>query len=825
MADSRERSFGGARARADDIEVVYDASAAPATYNDFLEPIDERVPFDQVPDLKAFARTSFERNFNLTVAVAVAVALAAIASLVVAFSDGVVVLFVMLVGIGAAVFGLWLGLWVLARSEGPREMVKVSTAIRLGAEGYFRTQYTAIAKLSLVCAGCLFLFYNLRSSKDSTELSNFTVATTSSISFLLGALCSGVSGFIGMWMSVRANVRVAAAARSSYNDSVQIAIRGGGFAGLLVVTTVVVGITTLFVVNRILHPQIGVGKIPHLLTGFGFGASLVALFAQLGGGIYTKGADVGADLVGKVEAGIPEDDPRNPAVIADLVGDNVGDCAGRGADLFESISAEIVGSMIIAASLTESAAIGDRTVAFMFFPLVIHALDLVISTVAFMLVRTTSGASVSAFAAEAGGDAVVDNLENPITILKRGFMYALGMSVASTGLASFFLLHSDKHPSAWWRFALCGYLGVGVCFAFLLVTQYYTDYAFSPVRQIALAANSGHGTTVIIGMAKGLESTCAPILVVSVGLLVSYGLGESAIPGGGLFGTAVATMGMLSSAVYVLAADVFGPICDNSGGIAEMSHAPAHVRAITDSLDAVGNVTKAITKGYSVGSAGLASFLLFRAFMDVVNEQSADKSFTTIDFAKPPVFVGALLGAMLVFLFSSYALAAVGVTATRVVEEVRRQFAQYPGIMNGTQEPDYSACVSIVAACALREMIRPGLLAVLSPIVVGFSFRFIGGRTGSPLLGPECVAGFLMSSTIAGLLLSLTLNNAGGAWDNAKKYIETGHFGGKGSDAHKAAVTGDTVGDPFKDTAGPSLHVLIKLLATISLVLGPVFIA
>jgi len=426
------------------------------------------------------------------------------------------------------------------------------------------------------------------------------------------------------------------------------------------------------------------------------------------------------------------------------------------------------------------------------------------------------GASSSANAASA--------LEDPLDVLKRGYAVALSLSALVVVFCSRWLLHTPDHPDAWWKFAMCGLLGLCNALAFLQLAQYYTDYAYEPVRRIAAASNTGHGTNIIVGVAVGLESTALAAMCTGVSILIAYHLGSWAIPGGGLFGTSVATMGMLSSAVYVLAMDTFGPIADNAGGIVEMSDQPEIVRDITDRLDAVGNVTKAATKGYSIGSAGLACFLLFSAFMDVVQEQSG-LPFNTIDFAVPEVFVGGLFGGMLVFAFSGMAVQAVGRCAQDVVNEVRRQFAERPGIMDYSQSPDYNQCVAIVTEAALQEMKKPGALALFFPVGVGFVFRFIGGLQGKPLLGPTVLAAFLMVATITGILLSLFLNNAGGAWDNAKKYIETGMYGGKGSEAHKAAVTGDTVGDPFKDTAGPSLHVLIKLLSTVSLVLGPVFIS
>ena len=566
--------------------------------------------------------------------------------------------------------------------------------------------------------------------------------------------------------------------------------------------------------------------------------------------------------------GIPEDDPRNPAVIADLVGDNVGDCAGRGADLFESISAEIIGAMLLGGSLATTQRLDSEvTLNYMMFPLLIHSFDMLVSTAGVLSIRVKKSGNVilteeqqasvpkrpsynkdlegggleqvpkpgspgsgnatdilDQYGGPAPGGSSASALEDPLDVLKRGYAVALSLSAIAILFSSRWLLHTPDFPDAWWKFALCGLLGLCNALAFLQLAQYYTDYAFEPVRRIAAASTTGHGTNIIIGVAVGLESTALAAGCTGVSILLAYSLGDWAIPGGGLFGTSVATMGMLSSAVYVLAMDTFGPIADNAGGIVEMAEAPEIVRDITDRLDAVGNVTKAATKGYSIGSAGLACFLLFSAFMDVVQDVSG-LPFKSVDFAIPAVFVGGLFGGMLVFAFSGLAIQAVGKCAQDVVNEVRLQFAERPGIMDGSQKPDYTRCVAIVTAAALAEMRKPGLLALTLPIAVGFVFRFVGSLQGRPLLGPTVLAGFLMVATITGILLSLFLNNAGGAWDNAKKYIETGKYGGKGSEAHKAAVTGDTVGDPFKDTAGPSLHVLIKLLATVSLVLGPVFIS
>ena len=568
-----------------------------------------------------------------------------------------------------------------------------------------------------------------------------------------------------------------------------------------------------------------------MLVGYGFGASFVALFAQLGGGIYTKAADVGADLVGKVEAGIPEDDPRNPATIADLVGDNVGDCSARGADLFESIAAEVISAMILGGSMARRAGVPDGVASgFVAFPLVVHALDCVVTALGIVSVSSVSPSRNRG--STAGNDAEKKNTEeDPYETLKGGYHVALGLSVVCFLVASRFMLASASAPGAWFRFFQCGAIGAGAAYAFVFIAQYYTDYKYPPVRVIAEASTTGHGTNIIAGVGVGMESTAAPVVVISGAIVASYWCGQTAglvdaatgQPTGGLFGTAVATMGMLSTAAYVLTMDVFGPIADNAGGIVEMSEQPESVRDITDQLDSVGNTTKATTKGYAIGSAALASFLLFSAYMDEVASFTG-KAFDAVDIAVPEVFVGGLLGSMIVYLFTAFACTAVGRSAQEVVTEVRRQFAERPGIMTRECKPDYSRCVSIVARSALREMIKPGLLAVLGPVAVGVAFRYVGAWTGQELLGARAVAGMLMFATVSGILMALFLNTAGGAWDNAKKYVETGAHGGKNSEAHKAAVTGDTVGDPFKDTAGPSIHVLIKMLATITLVMAPMFL-
>jgi K(+)-stimulated pyrophosphate-energized sodium pump len=675
--------------------------------------------------------------------------------------------------------------FVVAQDIGTPQMQKISNAIKQGAEAFIRRQNKTILLLALVLAVIIYKGYYFGKGDG-------ILARRMTISFVAGALCSVLAGFSGMWVSIRSNIRAASAARTSLNRALQIALRGGAVTGLSVVSLSLLGVGLLFFLfDGLNNPT----EVPTQIVAFGFGASFVALFAQLGGGIYTKAADVGADLVGKVEAGIPEDDPRNPAVIADLVGDNVGDCAGRGADLFESTAAENVGAMILGAALFPVFGIKG-----ILFPLVARAFGLIASIVGVMVVKMREE-------------------EDPMSALNRGFYVTTVLAMCGFGVAVYLLLDGNM------KLFFAGLIGIMTSFLFVFITQYYTEYRFRPVKMIAAACTTGPATTISAGFAIGLECVAFPVLVISGAILGSYYLGIHAGLVGvseqaaGLYGTAIATMGMLSTAAYILAMDTFGPITDNAGGIVEMSHQPDEVRQRTDRLDAVGNTTKALTKGYAIGSAALAAFLLFSAYIDevkVLMHLPADAPFT-VDIGNVPVFTGALLGAMLVFLFSSFAIKAVGSAAQTIIEEVRRQFRENPGIMAGTSDPDYGTCVDIVTRSALKAMIVPGLLAVVSPVAVGLVFRMFH-------VGAYAVAAFLMVGTITGILMATLMNNSGGAWDNAKKFIEMGNYGGKGSEAHKAAVVGDTVGDPFKDTAGPSLHVLIKLLSTITLVAAPLFI-
>ncbi|MGC1296201.1 MAG: sodium-translocating pyrophosphatase [Alloacidobacterium sp.] len=733
-------------------------------------------------------------------------------------SDSLYLWIALAVGILGLVAALVFARSVLGSDTGTAEMQRISDAIRQGAEAFMRRQYGTIAMIAVALAIILYLGYRL--SPFTAPYANKVV-----ISFLIGATCSALAGQTGMWVSIRSNIRTASAARSSLGKALQIALRGGAVTGLIVVALSLLGVGVLFLAfGGLSHPQ----RTPFELVGFGFGASLVALFAQLGGGIYTKAADVGADLVGKVEAGIPEDDPRNPAVIADLVGDNVGDCAGRGADIFESTAAENVGAMILGAALYPVFGIKG-----ILFPLIVQAINLIASIVGVSIVHSKED-------------------EDPMHALNKGYYVTSFVALVGFAAAVYYMLQGR-----WWLLG-CGICGIVTSFLFVRITEYYTETRFRPVQSIAKASLTGPATNIISGLAVGMETPAVPVVVIGCALLLSYYFGVRGLAdvatisdySKGIYGTAIATMGMLSSAAYILAMDTFGPITDNAGGIIEMSNQPHSIREKTDKLDAAGNTTKALTKGYAIGSASLAAFLLFSAYLEAIHDIVSQRlaaagetlpaswSFSNVNLASVPVFVGALLGAMLTYLFSSMAIKAVGRAAQTVIQDVHQQFKENPGIMEGTSQPDYGRCVHIVTGAALKEMILPGVLAVAMPLAVGVIFRRFSSTfnlkelADSPtihgvpinLSGAEAVAALLMVGTISGILLAMLMNNGGGAWDNAKKYIETGAYGGKRSEAHKAAVVGDTVGDPFKDTAGPSLHVLIKLLATVTLVLAPLFV-
>jgi K(+)-stimulated pyrophosphate-energized sodium pump len=731
-------------------------------------------------------------------------------------------------------FASYLVLYVLRKDTGTASMQKIANAIFLGATAFLRRQYQTIALLSLVAAvvvAGLLALLGQGSQADKISLAGHTA-----VAFLVGALCSGLSGYIGMYVAVKSNSRTASAATRSLGEALMVSLRGGAVSGFLVVALSLLGVSLLFLLfGGLSQPAL----TPSLIVGFGFGASFVALFAQLGGGIYTKAADVGADLVGKVEANIPEDDPRNPAVIADLVGDNVGDCAGRGADLFESMAAENIGTMILGAVLYQA----THNVGWLLFPLVLGAFGIIASSVGVLSIRSS---------------AVIEpgqiNGRDPSVVamgqLNMGYYITCVISVLGIFLGSYLLLNTGNAsanygiaPWLWYAFAGC--IGILLSIAFVFITQYYTAGTWRPVREIAEASMTGAATTIISGVSIGFECVVLPVLCICAALGLSYFFGSQVhiplalqetgvIDVSGIFGTAAATVGMLMGCAYILAMDTFGPITDNAGGISEMSGQSEAVRNVTDALDSVGNTTKALTKGYGLGSAALAAFVLFSAYLDVLYSYKHDPKVYRVDLANITTFIAALIGLALIFIFCSLAIRAVGTAAKRMIEEVRRQFKAMPNIMAEDPadrvDPDYARCVEISTNGALRAMILPGAIAVLTPVLVGV------------ILGPEAAAGMLMVATMGGIVMALFLNNSGGAWDNAKKYIEAGNLRvdvkgnvvapydsqgivlGKKSEAHKASVIGDTVGDPFKDTAGPSLHVLIKLLSTITLVFAPLYI-
>ena len=713
-----------------------------------------------------------------------------------------------LIGLGFA--GL-LALWVLRQPEGTPQMREVGEAIKQGARAFLKRQYTTIAYIAAILALLFGVALGLHGDWD--------LGIKTAIAFALGATFSGISGNIGMHISIRSNTRSAAGATRSFNDALVTALRGGAVSGLSIVAMSLLGIAILYYGFTAIGTGFSstqyascLGDFPGqtamctaeasqyplvlAIVGIGFGARRVALFAQLGGGINTQAADGGAGLVGKVEAGIPEDDPRNPAVVADLVGDNVGDCAGRGADLFESTAAENIGAMVLGVVLYPFFGIAG-----ILFPLVARGFGIIASVVGTYVVRARED-------------------EAPMSALNRGFLTTTVIAMALFGFAAWAMLEpqipAGVSSLTWLYFWICGIVGMINAVIYVLITQYYTEARYHSVRDIAQASETGPATNIITGFSVGLEATWYPAIAVSAAILISYWLGNlTGIPNGGLYGTAIATMGMLAPAAYILAMDTFGPIVDNGAGVAQFSGQADTVRRNMDKLDAAGNTTKALTKGYAVGSAALAAFLLFNAFLTEAQVKS-------VDLKNPETFIGAIIGAALVFIFSARAIRAVGKAAWTIIKDVRDQFHENPGIMAGTSKPDYGRSVDIVTKAALREMVVPGLLAVITPVAVGFLFKYVRITAGLP--AGEPVAGTLMVGTIAGVLLALVLNTGGGAWDNAKKYIEEGHYGGKGSFAHKAGVVGDTVGDPFKDTAGPSLHIVVKLLSTITLVMAPLLI-
>jgi len=693
-----------------------------------------------------------------------------------------------LAGLVALIFGLYFYRSIFSKDTGTDEMRAISDAISDGAMAYLSRQYKTIGIIAIVLAVILGIFLEWQIA----------------VAFLIGAAFSALSGFIGMYVSVNSNIRTASAARRSLKEALTTSFRGGAISGVAVAGLSLLGVFALIMLfEYVWGMELGLKYI----VGYAFGASLAALFAQLGGGIYTKAADVGADLVGKVEAGIPEDDPRNPAVIADLVGDNVGDCAGRGADIFESTAAEIIGSMIIgfaAYGILTSNPItaGVNATAYVLFPLVLMAFGLIASLVGISVVR------------------IKDEDDSLNRALNLGYFVTAGLSLVALVIVAHELL-----GEVWIHFIGCGLVGILLGIAIVFITQYYTSGEWRPVKEIAKASETGPATNFISGFAMGLETTVLPVIAIGVTLILSFIMGGMAGEAlglstdfelfvFGLYGTAVATIAMLASAAFVLAEDTFGPIADNAGGIVEMSDLPDEIRDRTDRLDSIGNTTKALTKGYAMASAGLAAFLLFAAYFQLVaQETGADLiDVFVVNLGDPVIFVAGMIGGMLVFIFAGLAIRAVGDAAFDMINEVRRQFREIPGIMEGEAKPRYDQCVDIATKGALRAMVLPALLPIVVPVALGLIYKAAGFDA------PAAVGALIMIGTIVGILMANLLNNGGGAWDNAKKYIEEGHHGGKGSPAHAAAVVGDTVGDPFKDTAGPSIHVLVKLLATIALV-------